>query len=239
MKRALFLFAILLAPAQAFASCENILIVKSRVLGFVYADAIPFDPDDFTRVSEREHYRGLAHALAIAQSCWDLGNIRVGDASPPTYVQLLPGGRLVVPLTQPRAAEFIVRFSGAATESSCVLWTCEIGRFDTWEAAQARADLYGTEQVADGELERIDGDHEASIYFETCTGTWGPGSFVVGLEGGVAPWATRHGLFLSSDDAHEAARHWSRVLHRPVRVVPQRVNGALLEQALREPEEDC
>jgi len=75
---------------------------------------------------------------------------------------------------------------------------------------------------------------DAVMHFETCTGTWQPGTFVV-RAGGVAPWSVRRGLYLTREDATRAAKAWGP----RAKVLRQRVDGALLEQSLREPFEGC
>jgi hypothetical protein len=80
---------------------------------------------------------------------------------------------------------------------------------------------------------------EALVAYRCCAGNWSPGTFVAHAKAGIAPWRTRLGLYLTRKDAEHAQRTWERALERRIRIVRQRVDGAILEQALREPEEGC
>ena len=65
--KTLLVIALLLAPAQALASCEALLSVHSRELAFNYVEATPLDGELWTPDYRREYHRSLAHALAVAQ----------------------------------------------------------------------------------------------------------------------------------------------------------------------------
>ena len=217
--KTVLVIALLLAPARAFASCESSLVVNSRELAFVYSDPTTLDTAPLSPSATRAHHRGLAHALAVAQACLD--SARTHRAGSRSEIRMDPGTR-------------------ADVDSTCVLWTCELGRYRTeagarsrWENASVLSDL------AVHEKQWVP-SRDATLLYESCAGSWEPGAFIVRLPGAtVAPWSARCGLYFTSADAEKEAANWERVLQKPIRVVRQRVDGRVLEEALREPIEGC
>ena len=232
--KTLAVICLLLAPAQAFASCEGLLSVQSRELAFSYVEATPLDGELWTPEYRREYHRSLAHALAVAQHAFEYARMHACEAGTPprTAVILLPHGRLAPgDPKDPAAASMAADAAQADFDSVCVLWTIEIGRFRTEEAAILLAQDHGT---AYADAADYDPSGDAVVYYECCAGTWQPGSFVV-RRSGVAPWSVRRGLYLTREDAERAAGAYGP----RAKVVRQRVDGALLEQALAEPYEGC
>lgn len=232
--RLVFAFALLLAPAQVLASCEGLLSVHSRELAFTYIEATSDDGEAWTPAYRRQVYGSLAHALAVAQHAFEYARTHSPEASPgaASRVLLLPHGKLAPEDLDDSAASFIAREGSRADfDSVCVLWTIEIARLRTEDSARELA------READSDFEDS-ADYvrsgDAVVYYETCAGTWEPGTFVIHASG-VAPWSVRRGLYLTREDAERAAKKWSQ----RARVVRQRVDGALLEQALSEPEDGC
>jgi len=226
--------ALWLAPAQAVASCEALLSVHSRELAFNYVEATPLDGELWTPDYRREYHRSLAHALAVAQRALEYARMhsREGGAPTRTGVVLLPHGRLAAAdLKDPAATSIAADAARADFDSACVLWTIEIGRFRTEEGAILLAQDHGTvyEDAANYES-----SGDAVVHYECCAGTWQPGSFVV-RRSGIAPWAVRRGLYFTRQDAERAAGAYGP----RAKVVRQRVDGAVLEQALAEPHEGC
>jgi hypothetical protein len=236
------LLTALASATPAEASCESGIMVNTRELAFSYSDAIPMRVEDFPPVAMHAHFRGLAHALAVAQACVDTSDIYSCEAGTPTRtgISLSPGSVLAAVDTSDVNAFAIVRRCARADDDSvCVLWTCEIGRFRTARSAHALAD--GTALASEPGVLTEDWmpSRDATLVYDSCGGSWEPGTFVVHLGPSlVAPWATRAGLFFTREDALREAARWREGGLR-VRVVRQRVDGALLEQALRQPMEGC
>jgi len=223
--------ALVLVPACAIASCEQLLSVHSRELAFTFVGTAQSDVEVLTGNERVEHFRSLAHGLAVAK--WAFGYARAyphaGEAS---GIVLLAAGQMAPEdLDDAAAVRLAAAGRQAAVDSFSSLWTIEIGRFRTKDSALVFSDENGA-NYEDSANHEPGGD--AVIYFEPCTGTVQPGSFVV-RAGGVAPWSTRRGLYLTREDAQRAAKAWGA----RARVMRQRVDGALLEQALREPVEGC
>jgi len=232
--RFLAAIALLLAPAQALASCEGLLSVHSRELAFTYVQATSNDAEAWTPDYRRQYHRSLAHALAVAQRAFEYARMHTceGGIPPRTQVILLPHGRLAPADLDDTDAVSLARVGASADfDSICVLWTIEIGRFRTEESAILRAQDNGTVYEDSAGYDR---SVDAGIHYESCAGTWQPGSFVV-RRSGVAPWSVRRGLYLTREDAERAAKAWGP----RARVNRQRVDGAVLEQALAEPFEGC
>jgi hypothetical protein len=215
------------------------------VILFSFSDAMPMSRVDFSPEDEHEHFRRLAHGLAVGQRAFEaLDKYSLESGAPVRGAVTLTTAGRIVPLDPSNSYDGLIASvcKGIVAESTCVLWTCEIGRFRSQAAATAWADQFGT--VYDKDLlvnvELYERGPMALLIYETCAGALEPASFVVRVPGASsAPWATRRGLFLAREDAKSMARLWSVELGRKVRVVRQRVDGALLEQALREPAEGC
>src|SRR5688572_32890961 len=85
--------ATFLMPASAFASCESALVVNSRELAFTYSDPTSLDVEPLTPSGMHAHFRGLAHALAVAKACFDSVRTYTCEAGTPprTRLRLAPG----------------------------------------------------------------------------------------------------------------------------------------------------
>src|SRR5205085_1010384 len=94
------------------------------------------------------------------------------------------------------------------------------GRFRTEESALMLSD-FNTSNYEDSA--NYDPTGDAAIYFEPCWGTYQPGTFVV-RAGGIAPWSTRLGLYLTREDAERAAQAWGA--RAQVRAVDRHVERA-------------
>jgi hypothetical protein len=235
MKTALVI-ALLLAPAQAFSSCESGITAESRELSFTSFIGIPMSRADFPPVAEHAHFRRLAHAVAMAQCCLDTATAYSCEAGTPprTRIMLASDGRLeALDGQDSNAVGILRRCQRGDFDSTCFLWTVEIGRFNTEAGAQARAAENGAIYLDGSDWDR---SRDASLFYESCGGTWEPAAFIVRMaRATVAPWSVRHGLYFTRGDAVRAATGYGS----RARVMRQRVDGALLEQALREPVEGC
>jgi len=223
--------ALVLVPTCAFASCEQLLTVHSREVAFTFVGTAQGDDEVLTGNQRVEHFRSLAHGIEVAE--WAFGYARAhphGVQS--SRIVLLAAGQVAPEdLDDPAAVALASAGRQAAFDSTCTLWTIEIGRFRTERSALTFSDENGSDYEDSADY-RPGGD--AVIYFEPCTGTVQPGTYVVHA-GGVAPWSVRRGLFLTLEDANRAAKAWGP----RAKVMRQRVDGAVLEQALREPVEGC
>jgi hypothetical protein len=229
--RAALAAALLVVPATAFASCEQILSVHSRELGFTYVGTAVGDTQVSTAEQRADEFRSLAYGLEVAAWAFDYARAHPHAARATRIVLLAAGKPAPEDLDDPAAVALASAGRQASFDSTCTLWTIEIGRFRTEQSALTLSDGTASD-YQDSANDRPGGD--AVIYFETCAGTWQPGSFVV-RAGGVAPWSVRRGLHLTREDANRAAKEWGS----RARVMRQRVDGAVLEQALREPVEGC
>jgi hypothetical protein len=231
--------ALLLVPGAASASCESGFKVESAAISFAHSETFP-SPGEPAAI--HAHFRSLAHAIAVAQCCFDTAHALSCEAGTPPRARIgstPDGGLEVADVDDALARNVVDRCSHTVVDSTCVLWTVEIGRFRTEKGARTLAD--GVSIASDPEV--LKGgwirSRDATILYASCGGSWEPWSFVVHLSGGVAPWATRTGLFLTREDAEREAARWYDAFGRPPRIVRQRVDGALLEQALRQPVEGC
>lgn len=144
-------------------------------------------------------------------------------------VVLLAQGRPAPEDLGDRVAVSVAReLATASTDSTCILWTIEIGRFRTKASAQALAEENGTSVSEAIDYESYAG---TTVIYDTCGGRFLPGPFVVHLPGATGPWSTRRRLYFSREDAERAAKSWGP----RARVVEQRVDGALLERVLEQP----
>jgi len=231
--KTLLVIALLLAPAQAVASCESSLVVRSGALEFRSDDVWPSDTG---KAASDSHRRALAHALATAQACFD--SARVSPVGPgAARLILTPNGELrAIDFRDKPSRSLATKCARADWDSACVVWTCELGRFRKESLARdraARARPYyvpGSEQP--GDLRNVG----VRLLYSCCAGAWTPASYVVHVRSDSA-WAARAGLFFTRADAENMAETWSRVTDRPVRVVRQRVDGTLLEQVLKAPDD--
>ena len=228
--KTLALFVLLLAPAQVFASCEQLLTVHSRSLAFTYVGTAEGDDEVLSAEQWHEKYRSMAYAIETAQWAFEYARTRHARG-PASRVVLLAHGALAAEDLGDSAAVSLAKESArVASDSVCVLWTIEIGRFrSVEEAAQFARD----HQVAQEDSANYVPAGDAVVYFESCEGTWRPGPFVLGRLGDPW-WIVRHGLYLTRADAERAAK--APGLHR--KIVQQRVDGELLEQALARPTMD-
>jgi len=223
--------AFLLVPACGFASCEQLLTMHSRELSFTFVGTAQSDDEGLTAEQSVEHHRSLAHGLEIAAWTFEYARAHPHDAKVSRLV-LLAGGRMAPEdPVDPAAVAIVSAGLEAEFDSICTLWTIEIGRFRTRESALMLSD-FNTATYEDSA--NYDPTGDAVLYFEPCWGTYQPGTFVV-RAGGVAPWSTRRGLYLTREDAERAAKAWGP----RAKVMSQRVDGSLLEQALRGPAEGC
>lgn len=239
--KALVLFVLLMAPVVAGATCDDTLKVQSYDILFSFSDPAPSSRVGSSPGDEREHFRRMAYALAAGQRALEKLAKRYeefGSDSMPTVrapVVLDARGRVVAPdRSNPNSVAIERICAGAVAESSCVLWTYEIGRFKTKAAAEAWLDRPPNRCDPDlvGNVEFHEVGPEALLLFSNCECTWEPGTFVVRTD---STWSARRGLFLFRGDAASAARQWRVDTGRKARVVQQRVDGAVLEQALRKP----
>jgi hypothetical protein len=231
--RTLALLVVLLAPARALASCESIISVQSRALNFRAYDTISDGP--MTAEQIHAHFRGLARSLAVARACFEsAGKHAHGTGTPPRTEIVRSVGRPIAAgdSTDVDALWILRRVHPERTDSTCVLWTCELARFETdTKAREFRENLC---PPVDSVLLKVGWNRRrnASILFETCAGYWEPGPFIVQVGG---KWALRGGLYMTREDAVRAAKAWGP----KVNVVRQHVDGPLLELALAEPIGDC
>lgn len=225
--KTLALFALLLSPAQALASCESIISVHSSTFGFC-TDAVWPPP------AERAvHLRSLAHALATAQACFDSARAFPDGAR----LVLTQRGELQPVFSVDWPSRIVaMKCARADWDSSCVVWTCELGRFASEsrarECASGARPYYVPECSVPGDLRGSD----ARVLYSCCAGAWAPASFVVPIRRD-ATWAARAGFYFTRADAEHMAETWARVTARPVRIVRQRVDGSLLEQVLKAPDD--
>jgi hypothetical protein len=236
-------------PVPADSSCEGMLFVESRELDFMYSEATPMDGEQY-RIAQHGIFRNLAHATAVAQCGFEYAQMHSCEAGTPprTRVVLSPGSMLqgadsawsTEGVPDANAAGIVQRCSQMKADSSCVLWTCEIGRYRTESGAQVAAAHSQPPTVEEAGEWNWDPERDARFHYATCGGTWEPGSFVVRLrKAAVAPWSVRFGLYFTRGDAERAARAMQPQVRLHIRVVRQRVDGPLLEEALRAPVEDC
>ena len=232
MKTALVI-ALLLAPAQAFSSCESCVTVRSAVLSFCSDDV---RPSGMGEAAMARHRRALAHALATAQACFD--SARVSPAGPgAARLFLTHNGELRPADFRDKPSRRLVRKCARADwDSTCVMWACELGRFHKESLARACAarvrPYYVPECGQPDDLRNTD----ARLVYSCCAGAWTPASYLVHLRSDSS-WAARAGLFFTRADADRMAGTWSRVTGRPVRIVRQRVDGDLIEQILKAPDD--
>lgn len=237
--------ALLTAMASATppeATCESMIVVQSRELDFCYQNWTPLDGDAFTPPAQRLHFRALAHGIAVAQACLDTASVYSCEAGTPprTRIRLVAGSDVeALDSSDVNAFWLVRRCRRADADSVCVLWSCELERFRTRESAVNSYSVAAT-SVPESLAYAFDPEAGPRIRWVTCGGTFEPGSYVTRVLGARSrPWAKRVGLYFSHAAAARAAREWREELGDPVRIVRQRVDGALLEQALREPEDGC
>ena len=232
MKTALVI-ALLLAPAQAIASCESGVTVESGTISFGYSGTLPTPPGN---PEVHEHFRSLAHALAVAQSCRDTILAHSCEAGTPPRTRIVLTGHGQLEALDPDdliGRDVLSRCNPALLDSALTLWTVVIGRFNTEAGARDRAEENGAIYL---DTSGWDHERDVSLSYESCGGTWEPAAFIVRLpRATVAPWSVRHGLYFTPEDAARAAAAYGL----RARITRQRVDGALLEQALREPVEGC
>jgi hypothetical protein len=231
--KTLLVIALLLAPAQAIASCESGVSVRSAGLAFCSDDV---QPSGMGEAAMASHRRALAHAIATAQACFDSAR-----SSPPgpgaARLLLTHQGELRPADFRDKPSRRLARKCARADwDSSCVVWACELGRFrkeSLARACAARVRPYfvpGCDQP--GDLRNTD----ARLLYSSCVGTWTPASYLVAVGRGSS-WAARAGLFFTRADAERMGATWSRVTDRPVQIVRQRVDGDLIEQILKGPDD--
>lgn len=228
--RLILVAALIATPIPAFASCEQLLTVHSRSLAFTYVGTAEGDDEVLSAEHWHEKYRSMAHALETAQ--WAFGYARSHHVrGPAARVVLLAHGALAAEdLGDSVAVALAKEGARVVRDSVCVLWTIEIGRFRTPEDAIQFARDH---EVAQEDSANYVPAGDAVVYFESCEGTWRPGTFVLGRLGDPW-WIVRRGLYLTRADAARAAKEPG--LH--AKVVQQRVDGELLEQALARPAMD-
>jgi len=238
MKSALVVLLLILAPT-AHATCDDTLKVQSREILLSYADPAPRSRVDYSVEDEHEHFRRMAYALAVGQRALERISKYSDEFGAPMRAPMVLDrqGRVVAfDHSNPYAIELERICQGAVGESTCVLWTSEIGRFKSKASADSWLGRHGNVCDFDlmGNVELHETSPEALVIFGTCKCIWEPGTFIVRLPA-ASRWSARRGLFLSRWDAESYARLWTSEIGRKVGVVRQRVDGALLEQALREP----
>lgn len=190
MRGLVLAFSLTLAPAAALASCEANLKVQSRVILFSFSDAMPMSRVDFSPEDEHEHFRRLAHGLAVGQRAFAAVEKYSDESGAPIRgaVALTTAGR-IVPVNPSNSYDEVIASvcKGIVAESTCVLWTCEIGRFRSQAAATAWADQFGTVYDKDllGNVELYERGPMALVIYETCAGAVEPASFVVRVPGGI------------------------------------------------------
>jgi len=233
MKTALVI-VLLLAPAQAIASCESCISVRSAVLSFCSDDV---RPSGMGEAAIALHRRALAHALATAQACFD--SARAAPEGPGVArVFLNHNGDLRPADFRDKPSRRLAKKCGRADwDSSCVLWACELGRFRKEESARATAARVRPYYVPGCDQPDDLRNTDARLLYSCCAGAWTPASYVVYVRS-ESSWAARAGLFFTRADAEKMGETWSRVTDRPVRVVRQQVDGSLLEQVLKAPDDD-
>lgn len=230
------------AATPAHATCESIITVQSRELDFCYNDWTPLDGDAFPPSVRRLHFRALAHGIAVAQACLDTASEYSCEAGTPprTRIRLVAASDVeAVDSSDVNAYWLVRRCRGADADSACVLWSCELKRFRTRKAAANSYSVAAT-SVPESLAYAFDRKVGPRIRWVTCGGIFEPGSYVARIPGATSrPWALRLGLYFTRDEAVRAARVWREELGGAIRIVRQRVDGALLEQALLEPEDGC
>jgi len=234
--------ALLLAivPTSALASCESIISVQSRALDIGLGSVLPPRGEPMGDLEWHRHFRALAHGLAIAQCCleapYDSGS---GAARSILYFRLGEGGNSegldtsATAHAEPRARRRIANCSRADWDSSCVLWTCELGRYSTAREPKKAFASVSWGMVSDARVRSAGLAVDAHWTYVCCGGNWEPGPFLVPLNGGR--FAARFGLHFTEADAERARRGLPTASRSGAHVLRQRVDGPLLEQALREP----